>query len=179
MLRLHSRSSFLALAASALLAATQAHAVPVTVNYNVAGTGQTASASFEFVNGSSLQIMLAETTPASASGLNGGSAILTSVGFLLPRVQIVGGSVTVAPGSASAGFAGDLSGGADVSHLWGYTPTTLWARSRQAASTWRQQQRRNPRSQRSRMRLQLRSVRAPRLNETRRRDSSPTTPTRR
>ena len=127
MLRLHSRIAFLALAASALVAATQAYAIPVTVNYTIAGTGQTASASFEFVNGSRLRITLAETTPAGTSGLNGGGAILTSLGFLLPRVQIVGGSVTVAPGSTSAGFAGDLSGGADVSNLWGYTPTTLSA----------------------------------------------------
>ena len=102
MLRLHSRIAFLALAASALVAATQAYAIPVTVNYTIAGTSQTASASFEFVNGSRLRITLAETTPAGTSGLNGGGAILTSLGFLLPRVQIVGGSVTVAPGSTSA-----------------------------------------------------------------------------
>src|SRR5262245_15393281 len=125
---MHSRIAFLALAACALVAATPAHAVPVTVNYTIAGTGQTASASFEFVNGSRLQIALAETTPSGRSGLEGGNAILTSLGFLLPRVQIVGGSVKVAAGSTSAGFAGDqLAGGADVSHLWGYTPTTLSA----------------------------------------------------
>ncbi len=123
----HSRLAFLALAASALVAATQAYAVPVTVNYNVAGTGQTASARFEFVNGSRLQITLAETTPAATSGLDGGNAILTSLVFLLPRVQIVGGSVIVAPGSTRAGFTGELAGGADVSNLWGYTPSTLSA----------------------------------------------------
>jgi hypothetical protein len=127
MLRLHSRIAFRALAACALVAATHAYAIPVTVNYTIAGTGQTASARFEFVNGSMLQITLAETTPAGTSSLNGGGAILTSLGFLLPRVQIVGGSVTVAPGSTSAGFAGDPGGGADVSNLWGYTPTTLSA----------------------------------------------------
>jgi hypothetical protein len=67
--------------------------------------------------------MLAGTTPAGASGLSGGSAILTSLGFLLPRVQIMGGSVGLTPGSMTAGF--DLGGGTDVSNLWGYTPTTL------------------------------------------------------
>jgi hypothetical protein len=128
MIRLRAQHSLLAFAVGALLAATQAHAVPVVVNYNVAGTGQTARASFEFVDGSRLQITLAETTPSGTSSLTGGNAILTSLGFLLPRVQIVGGAVTIAAGSSSAGFAGDpLGGGADVSNLWGYTPTNLSA----------------------------------------------------
>lgn len=128
MILLRPRNTLLAFAAGALLAATQAHAVPVVVNYNVAGTGQTARASFEFVDGSRLQITLAETTPSGTSTLTGGNAILTSLGFLLPRVQIVGGAVTIASGSSSAGFADDpLGGGADVSNLWGYTPTNLSA----------------------------------------------------
>ncbi|HEY7641550.1 MAG TPA: hypothetical protein VH814_17610 [Steroidobacteraceae bacterium] len=126
MIRLTLRT-FLPAVAGALLAATAAHAVPVVVDYSVAGTGQTARAGFEFVNGSTLQITLAETTAAGTSGLTGGSAILTNLGFLLPRVQIVGGSVTVAPGSAGAGFASNPGAGADVSNLWGYTPTTLSA----------------------------------------------------
>jgi hypothetical protein len=106
-----------------LLAGAQARAVPVFVDYDVAGTGQSARAGFEFIGGSTLQISLLETTPNGASGLTGGSAILTSLGFALPRVQILGGSVSLSPGSTTAGF--DLGGGTDVSNLWGYTPTTL------------------------------------------------------
>ena len=107
----------------AVILAAQAHAVPVFVDYDVAATGQSARAGFQFLNASTLQISLSETTPAGASSLTGGSAILTSLGFLLPRVQIAGGSVSLAPGSATAGF--DLAGGSDLSNLWGYTPTTL------------------------------------------------------
>ena len=123
MIRSHNRVLFAAAVAGALLAATSARAVPVFVDYNVAATGQSARAGFEFLNASTLQISLSETTPAGASSLTGGGAILTSLGFLLPRVQIAGGSVSLAPGSTTAGF--DLAGGTDVSNLWGYTPTTL------------------------------------------------------
>lgn len=126
MIRLHSRVCFAAIAAGALLAATHAQAVPVFVDYDVAASGQSARAGFEFRDDSTLQISLFETTPAGASSLTGGNAILTSLGFLLPRVQIAGGSVAVAPGSASAGFeGGEILGGANISNLWGYTPTTL------------------------------------------------------
>lgn len=112
----------------AALVTAPALAVPVVVDYDIAGTGQSARASFEFIDGARLQISLSETTPAGASDLTGGSAILTSLGFLLPRVQIVGGSVIVGPGSITAGFPGsELTGGADVSNLWGYTPTSLRA----------------------------------------------------
>jgi hypothetical protein len=108
--------------------AAPALAVPVVVDYDIAGTGQSARASFEFLDGARLRISLNETTPAGASDLTGGSAILTSLGFLLPRVQIIGGSVIVGPGSITAGFPGaELTGGADVSNLWGYTPTSLQA----------------------------------------------------
>lgn len=128
MIRLHPLAACTVFATGALLAATQARAVPVVVDYTVAATGQIASASFEFLDPSRLQITLAEKTPAGTSSQTGGGAILTSLGFLLPRVQITGGSVMIAPGSSSAGFAGDvLTGGADVSNLWGYTPTTLSA----------------------------------------------------
>ena len=123
MFRMRNRGLVAAAAASVLLAAAQARAVPVFIDYDVAGTGQSARAGFEFLDGSTLQISLLETTPAGTSGLTGGSAILTSLGFLLPRVQIMGGSVDLAPGSTTAGF--DLGGGTDVSTLWGYTPTTL------------------------------------------------------
>lgn len=123
MIRMRTRVFVAAAAAGVLLAAAQARAVPVFVDYDVAGTGQSARAGFEFLDGSTLQISLFETTPSGASGLTGGSAILTSLGFLLPRVQITGGSASLTPGSMTAGF--DLAGGTDVSNLWGYTPTTL------------------------------------------------------
>jgi hypothetical protein len=123
MIRLHNRAFFAAAVAGALLIATSARAVPVFVDYDVAATGQSARAGFEFLNASTLQISLSETTQAGASSLTGDSAILTSLGFLLPRVQIAGGAVSLAPGSTTAGF--DLAGGTDVSNLWGYTPTTL------------------------------------------------------
>jgi hypothetical protein len=122
MIRMRTRV-FVAAAAGVLLTAAQARAVPVFVDYDVAGTGQSARAGFEFLDGRTLQISLFETTPSGASGLTGGSAILTSLGFALPRVQITGGSASLMPGSTTAGF--DLGGGTDVSNLWGYTPTTL------------------------------------------------------
>lgn len=121
--RSHIRVFFAAAIAGASLAATPARAVPVFVDYDVAATGQSARAGFEFLDASTLQISLSEITSAGASSLTGGSAILTSLGFLLPRVQIAGGSVSLAPGSTTAGF--DLAGSTDVSKLWGYTPTTL------------------------------------------------------
>ena len=121
-----------AAAAGVLLAAAQARAVPVFVDYDVAGTGQSARAGFEFLDATTLQISLFETTPAGASDLTGGSAILTSLGFLLPRVQITGGSASLMPGSTTAGF--DLGGGTDISNLWGYTPTTLPERCKRTNS---------------------------------------------
>lgn len=135
MIRLHSRVIFTAIVSSALLAATQVQAVPVFVDYDVAATGQSARAGFEFRDASTLQISLFETTPAGTSSLTGGGAILTSLGFLLPRVQIAGGSAVVAPGSTSAGFSGgEILGGANISNLWGYTPTTLPAALQQEST---------------------------------------------
>src|SRR5262245_24474410 len=119
MTRLHTRVFF----AAALLAATSVRSAPLFVDFYVAATGQSARAGFEFLVSSTLQISLSETTAPGASALTGGSAILTSLGFLLPRVQIAGGSVNVAPGSTTVGF--DLGGSTNVSNLWGYTPTTL------------------------------------------------------
>jgi hypothetical protein len=123
MIRSHTRIFFAAVIAGTSLAAASARAVPVFIDYDVAATGQSARAGFEFLDASTLQISLAETTADGASSLTGGNAILTSLGFLLPRVQIAGGTVGLAPGSATAGF--DLGGSTDVSKLWGYTPTTL------------------------------------------------------
>jgi hypothetical protein len=41
-------------------------------------------------------------------------------------VPVVGGSVVIGPGSITAGFPGtELTGGTDVSNLWGYTPASL------------------------------------------------------
>ena len=126
MSRLFRRAFLAGIAVAAALAASTTHAVPVVVDYDIAATGQSARASFEFLDATRLQISLSETTAAGASDLTGGSAILTSLGFLLPRVRIVGGSVVIGPGSITAGFTGaELTGGADVSNLWGYTPTSL------------------------------------------------------
>jgi hypothetical protein len=120
------RAFYTSVTATAALAAGTAQAVPVVVDYDLAATGQSARASFEFLDATRLQISLTETTATGASDLTGGSAILTSLGFLLPRVQIVGGSVAIGSDSITAGFPGaELTGGADVSNLWGYTPTSL------------------------------------------------------
>jgi hypothetical protein len=127
MTHLYCRAFCAVIVASAALAAGQARAIPVVIDYDVAATGQSARASFEFLSASRLQISLMEMTPTGASQLTGGSAILTSLGFLLPRVQIVGGSVAIGAGSQTAGFVSDLSGGTDVSNLWGYTPGSLQA----------------------------------------------------
>lgn len=126
--RLCRRVVFAGFAAATALAAGPAQAVPVFVDYRLAATGQSARAGFEFLDASRLQISLTETTASGATDLTGGSAILTSLGFLLPRVQIVGGTVVIGPGSITAGFSGtELTGGADVSNLWGYTPVSLQA----------------------------------------------------
>jgi hypothetical protein len=111
---------------SGLLAASIARAAPVTVDYDIGATGQSARATFDFVTASRLQILLSEVTPSAASNLTGGNAILTSLGFALPRVNIAGGSVSVGSGSVSAGFPGhEIAEGADLSSLWGYTSGTL------------------------------------------------------
>ena len=106
MIRLPTGAPFAVIVASGLLAATQALAAPVVVDYAVAATGQSVRASFDFLDASRLQISLFETTPAGASALTGGGAILTNLGFLLPRVQIAGGSVVIGPGGTTAGFPG-------------------------------------------------------------------------
>jgi hypothetical protein len=95
----------------------------LTLDYTVPTTGQTASAEFSFYSDSILLITLTETTPAAASDLSGAGAILTSIGFLLPDdAVIVGGDVTIGPGSESVGFdQGDLGAGSDVSGEWGAT----------------------------------------------------------
>ncbi len=98
---------------------------PITINY-LAPTGQTATAQFSFLNGSTLQIILTETTSAAtltSAGLSGAGAILTSIGFQLPSgVNISSGSVTIASGSSTAGFStGSYGAGTDVSGEWGAT----------------------------------------------------------
>jgi len=122
--------------ASSLLASRQSAATPVVVHYSIVESGQTATVGFEFLNDSTLQIAVSETTPAGASALTGGNAILTRVGFTLPGVQIAGGSVKIDSGSASVGFTTpELTAGADVSAYWGFTASTLsTARLRDAAA---------------------------------------------
>jgi hypothetical protein len=132
--RFSARVAFAVMRAGALLAATQAPAAPIVVDYNIAATGQSVTATFDFLTASRLQILLSETTPAAASSLTGGDAILTSLGFALPRVNIAGGSVSIGPGSVTAGFPGhDVAQGADLSNLWGYTPGTLNAALQEAS----------------------------------------------
>jgi hypothetical protein len=56
----------------------------------------------------------------------------------LPSVQIAGGSVAVAPSSASAGFeGGEILGGASISNLWGYTPMRSRAAAKASSSVTR------------------------------------------
>jgi hypothetical protein len=80
------------------------------------------------VNGTTLQIVLTETTPADAPGNPepvGATAILTAVGFHLPGTAVLvltGSTAVIGAGSASVGFSGGSFGaGADVSREWGAT----------------------------------------------------------
>lgn len=98
---------------------------PITINY-LAPTGQTASAQFSFLNGSTLQIILTETTSAAtltSAGLSGAGAILTTIGFQLPNgANLSSGSATIASGSSTAGFStGSYGAGTNVSGEWGAT----------------------------------------------------------
>jgi hypothetical protein len=101
----------------------------VTIPYG-APTGQTATADFSFTNATHLQIILKETTPAAASALTGGEAILTGIGFLLPNsaVIVLPGTVNICStalcggNSSAVGFsAGAFGAGANVSAEWGAT----------------------------------------------------------
>ncbi len=101
----------------------------------VAPTGQTATANFSFITGTSLEIILSETTPAAVSTLTGAGAILTSIGFLLPddAVIVLPGTVTICSvipcgsDSTDVGFKIGptvqpiLGPGVDVSGEWGAT----------------------------------------------------------
>ncbi len=97
-----------------------------------APTGQTATVDYSFLGGGTqLQLVVTETTPAAASSLTGGAAILTSIGFLLPGTAVLvptGSTVTIAAGSSSVGFdpngappPQDFGAGANVSGEWGST----------------------------------------------------------
>ena len=94
-------------------------------------TGQTATAVFDFISGTQLQITLTETTQAAAfsNPTDVSTGILTGIGFLLPnyaRLVVAGSTVTIAPTSASVGFKiknvpADLRAGSNVSFEWGLT----------------------------------------------------------
>jgi PEP-CTERM motif-containing protein len=101
-----------------------AGAVPIEY---LAPSHQTATADYSFIDGTHLQIILTETTPAADFTGVGAAAILTGVGFLLPgTVEITNGTATVNTGSTSVGFSPGCSSaqcgaGADVSGEWGAT----------------------------------------------------------
>ena len=74
----------------------------LTVNYSVdipSPTGQTASADFSFVNATTLQIILTETTPAGDSTVTAGSAILAAIAFKLPDTAVIAGTGDGAAGT--------------------------------------------------------------------------------
>jgi hypothetical protein len=83
----------------------------LTVNNTVfapSPTTQTASADFSFVDPTTLQIVLIETTPSGDSAIVGDLAILTAIAFKLPDTAVIassGHSAVIAAGSATVGFA--------------------------------------------------------------------------
>ena len=133
--------------------AVLAFAVPgeaLTVNYSVdipAPTGQTASADFTFVNATTLQIILTETTPAGDSTATAGYAILAAIGFKLPDTAVIAGTgatgsgghtAVIGPTSTTVGFATARSAGQEINAEWGATngakgdsmaPPPCWATS--------------------------------------------------
>ncbi|MCH7990753.1 MAG: PEP-CTERM sorting domain-containing protein [Planctomycetes bacterium] len=90
-------------------------------------TGQTATADFSFIDGTTLRIVLTETT-TSTSVTEQSDLIATAIGFapsLLPSgftPVISGSTVVINSGSVSHNFTlGDLVAGDDVSGEWGAT----------------------------------------------------------
>jgi hypothetical protein len=113
------------------LATGLAFALPgeaLTINYSVdipSPTGQTASADFSFVNATTLQIVLTETTPPGDSTATAGSAILTAIAFKLPDTAVIatsgGHSAVIAIGSGTVSFATSRSAGQEINAEWGAT----------------------------------------------------------
>ncbi len=116
--------------------AVLAFAVPgqaLTVLYSVtvpSPTGQTASADYSFVNATTLQIILTETTPAGDSSITGALAILAGLGFKLPDAAVIAGTgasgsgghtAVIAAGSATVGFGTTRSAGQEINREWGAT----------------------------------------------------------
>jgi hypothetical protein len=111
--------------ALALLAAPPIGAL--TISYTVfapAPTPQTATADFSFVDSTTLQIVLTETTPAGDSAISGSLAILTAIAFKLPGTSVIassGHSAVIAAGSATLGFATARTAGQEIDNEWGAT----------------------------------------------------------
>jgi hypothetical protein len=128
------RSHFYALAAVATALGFSLPGEALTINYAVdipSPTGQTASADFTFVDATTLQIVLTETTLPGDSTATAGSAILAAIAFKLPGTAVIAGSghtAVIALGSESVNFDPqgapppiELVGGDDVSGEWGAT----------------------------------------------------------
>ena len=90
------------------------------VNYSDP-SGLSATADFSF-SGSTLNILLTNTSTGVPAGFSNSDQILTSISFDLPNPMVItGGTATITAGSKSENFSlGDLLAGADVSGEWGY-----------------------------------------------------------
>lgn len=84
-------------------------------------SGLSGTADFSF-SGSSLDIVLTNTSTGTPGGFSNSDQLLTSLSFTLPGgITITGGSVTISAGSASQNFSlGDLGAGTDVSGEYGF-----------------------------------------------------------
>lgn len=99
----------------------------LTIDYTVfapAPTTQTASADFSFLNPTTLQIVLTETTPDGDSAITGSLAILSAIAFKLPDSAVIassGHSAVIAAGSATVGFGTARTAGQEIDNEWGAT----------------------------------------------------------
>lgn len=99
----------------------------LTINYTVfvpSPTTQTAAADFIFLDPTTLEITLSETTPTGDSAIVGDLAILTAIAFKLPDSAVIassGHSAVIAAGSATVGFATARTAGQEINREWGAT----------------------------------------------------------
>lgn len=121
------RSSLFVLGGLAAVAATSAaQAVFVT---GTGSSGLSASASFDLINATTLQVRLRNTSTGVPSGFDGAASLLTGVSwdFGAPGsnaldVSIVGGSVVIGATSQSINFDSGAHGpGTNVGGEWGYS----------------------------------------------------------
>lgn len=107
-----------------LLASSSLLAMPVTMDASSA-SGLGASATFSLsADGTTLTIVLTNTSTGVPDGFDESDSLLTSVSFDLPDgVDIEGGSVVITDGSVSENFDAvdsQLSGGDPVTYEWGF-----------------------------------------------------------